>query len=78
MINYKLRKLYLSYSVFLLQNFRDTLFWFVNRNYPWFVRGADFPLGTETGVFAMNNTYGKSNNNYSFRKFIMIKETLVN
>ena len=53
-------------------------FWFVNLSNPWFYRGADFPLGSETGVFAFNNYYGFFDTHGSFRKFIMIKETLVN
>jgi hypothetical protein len=53
-------------------------FWFVVPWNPWFLRGAYFSLGTESGMFAISNTYGMSSDNCSFRRFIMIKETLVN
>ena len=42
-------------------------FWFVNYGNSWFVRGADFPLGTESGVFALESFEGKSWLPNSFR-----------
>ena len=46
---------------------RIKCFWFVNYGNSWFVRGADFPLGTESGVFALESFEGNSWLPNSFR-----------
>ena len=40
---------------------------FVSRDYPWFIRGGKFTIGTETGTGAFANTYGHADNGHSFR-----------
>lgn len=41
--------------------------WFVWHANPWFIRGTNFPHGTDAGVFAFDNTNGHANGNVSFR-----------
>ena len=40
---------------------------FVNSDYPWFLRGASYHIGSDTGVFAFGNDNGIVRTNHSFR-----------
>ncbi len=45
---------------------------FVNSDYPWFLRGASYHIGSDTGVFAFGNNYGSGWPYISFRVYTMI------
>ncbi len=46
--------------------------WFVFHERPWFLRGGGMDNGTETGVFAFNQTNGDGWVDRSFRELTMI------